>query len=74
MKVHNISQAYYGLTKKFFPRFEGEYRVKAKLGENAYILQDLGQIKRTIVANVRQLNLLNRVNRKVDGGGSWEPP
>jgi ribonuclease HI len=58
IKDHHISQAYYGLTKKFYQRYDGEFLVVKRLGSNAYLLRNCGNPGQEIVANVRQLRLI----------------
>jgi ribonuclease HI len=57
---HELSKAYYGVTKKFYQKYKGEFLVIRRLGANAYILRDMECPEREIVANVRQLRLVER--------------
>jgi ribonuclease HI len=60
IKAHGISQAYYGLSKKFLPRYSGEYIVKRNLGSNAYVVESLENPTKEVLVNVRQMILLRR--------------
>ncbi len=67
VKAHHISQAGYGLSKKFFPRAQGEFRVIRIIGTNCYVLEDMlaksGQQPNVKLVNIRQLILLKRKNK-----------
>ena len=39
IKTHYLSQTYYGLTRKFFCKYEGLYIVIKRIGSNAYLLR-----------------------------------
>lgn len=60
IKTHALSQAYYGLSKKFFKRYSGEYRVMKKIGPNAYLVESIDGDGGPFVINVRQMQLLRR--------------
>lgn len=55
---HALSQAYYGLSKEFFKRDDGQYKIVKKIGPNAYLVLDLTGDRAPFVVNVRQLRLL----------------
>ncbi|XKL62491.1 hypothetical protein PGB90_002324 [Kerria lacca] len=58
--THNLSAAGYGLTRKFFPRYQGEYQVIRLFGSNCYIVQDIYNENNTLVTNIRQLILIRQ--------------
>lgn len=64
LKNHALSQAGYGLTKKFFPKYTGQFVVTGDLGPNCYKLQNSEREEQVITANIRQLILLNREPNK----------
>ena len=63
VRTHPLSQAGYGLTKKCFPRYSGQFRVVGTLGSNCYQVQDLDNPEVSIVANIRQLLLISRAQK-----------
>lgn len=58
--THVLSQAYYGLSKKFFKRYSGEYKVVKKMGPNAYLVESIDGDGEPFVINVRRMQLLRR--------------
>lgn len=60
VKNHALSQAGYGLVKKFFPKYTGQFQIIGVFGNNAFSLRNLDIPQQEIVANVRQLILIRR--------------
>ncbi|KAK7601247.1 hypothetical protein V9T40_008688 [Parthenolecanium corni] len=60
LKNHALSQAGYGITKKFLPKYTGQFIVIGDLGPNCYKLQNSERDDQIITANIRQLLLIRR--------------
>ncbi len=67
VRSHPLSAAGYGLTAKFMPRYQGEFKVIDSLSPNTYFLQSMDDPNEsTVLANVRQLVLLRKQSTPTD--------